>query len=125
MRVDSVLLGDVRTIGKVLAAVEGVSESDHIKQVSNLLVIDVGATSGSQALDKAVEFLIARKWAIATENRPAIVLLNSTVHKNTSVAVRPFHPAYFEDFPDVLQRLRGSSVDENSLVYLDVSAIDG
>ncbi|MEU7897672.1 hypothetical protein AB0B45_33045 [Nonomuraea sp. NPDC049152] len=89
-------------------------------QIAKMLVIDVGATSGPHALDKAAELLVARKWVISAENRPTIVSMDSARWQGTHVVVRPFAPLYFEDHPEVLERLKESSVQEESLVYLEV-----
>ncbi|MEV0347596.1 hypothetical protein AB0H88_17665 [Nonomuraea sp. NPDC050680] len=120
LRVDPAALDDVRGIGEVRAEASHESERDGKTQVSRELVIDVGATSGREALDKAADLLAARKWVITTQNRPTIVLMESARWGETYATLRPFDPAYFEDKPEVLEQLKKASVKEEPLVYLDV-----
>ncbi|MEU7863279.1 hypothetical protein [Nonomuraea sp. NPDC049141] len=120
MRVDPAALNDVRGIGEVRAEASDESERDGRTQVARDLVIDVGATSGRAALDKAADLLAARKWLIKAQNRPTIVLMESARWGETYATLRPFNPAYFEDKPEVLEQLKKASAKEESLVYLSV-----
>jgi hypothetical protein len=120
LRVDPAALENIRGIGKVWAEVSIENERNGRSQIENLLVIDVGAASGREALDKAADLLEGRNWMIDTENRPAIVLMESANWKDAHLVLYPFHPAYFEDHPEVLGALEKASVKEESLVYLEV-----
>ncbi|MEU4410164.1 hypothetical protein AB0F88_37125 [Streptosporangium sp. NPDC023963] len=120
LRVPAAALDSVREIGKVEAEISIENERNNSIQIENLLVIDVEASSDREALDKAVNFLSARNWRIAGENRPVIVSLKSTDWQNTNLTLRPFNPMYFEDHPNVLETLKKASIKEESLVYLEV-----
>ncbi|WP_326825435.1 hypothetical protein [Streptosporangium sp. NBC_01756] len=120
LRVAPAALDNIRGIGKVQAEASDENENENGRQIENLLVIDVEATSGREALGKAADLLGARKWRVVAENRPTIVSMESANWQDTHLVLRPFHPAYFEDYPDILEALKEASVKEESLVYIEV-----
>ncbi|MEV0595675.1 hypothetical protein [Nonomuraea cavernae] len=125
LRVDLAALEDVRGIGRVRA--EFAHESDTEgggTQISETMIIDVGGMNGREALDRAANLLAARDWMIEAENRPTIIGMASARWKDTYLELRPYHPAYFEDHPEVLEKIKKESIDSSSLVYLDVSSLN-
>ncbi|WP_344884433.1 hypothetical protein [Nonomuraea antimicrobica] len=122
LRVPPAALDDIRSIGAVQAEFSSETGWGDGTQITNVLVVDVGVANGQAALNTATAALLTeRKWTIVTENRPTIVLMHSSQWKNTRLVLRPFHPAYFEDNPDVLASLEEASVEKRSLVFLEVS----
>ncbi|WP_344976383.1 hypothetical protein [Streptosporangium fragile] len=120
LRVPPAALDGIRGIGRVQAEAIRENEDNGNRQIDNLLVIDVGATSGREALDKAADLLAARKWVIVAENRPTIVSMDSADWQETHLVLRPFRAYYLEDHPEVLKKMKEASVKEESLVYLEV-----
>ncbi|WP_020541180.1 hypothetical protein [Nonomuraea coxensis] len=120
LRVEPAALDDIRGIGEVRAESTSESEKDGSRQISHALIIDVGAASGREALDKAAGLLLSRRWKISAENRPTIVSMESSRWEDTRLILRPFHPAYFEDQPEVIEQLEESSAEVESLVHADV-----
>ncbi|MEU7900280.1 hypothetical protein AB0B45_46540 [Nonomuraea sp. NPDC049152] len=122
LRVDPAALDDVRGIGEVQAELNNVSDlEDGGTLISQKMIIDVGGRSGRESLDKAVDLLTARKWVIKGQNRPTIVMMATTRWNDTFLALRPYNSAYFEDNPEVLKEIKKRSINEESLVYLDIS----
>ncbi|MET9066098.1 hypothetical protein [Streptosporangium sandarakinum] len=120
LRVPPPALDNVRSIGKVWAETSTENEKDGRRQIENLLIIDVGAASKREALDKASALLVARKWTVSAENRPTIVSMKCTKWKDVTLVLRPFHPAYFEEYPEILNKLKGLPTEEKSLVYIEI-----
>jgi len=120
LRVAPAVIDNVRSMGRVELEFETESDWGSGTQVTNELVINVGAAGGREALDEAAVLLKEREWIVVAENRPTIVLMKSSRWKDVRVIVRPFHSAYFEDNPEILKRLERASVEEQSLVYLQI-----
>lgn len=120
LRVSPAALDNVRGIGKMLAETSTENATENGRQIENLLVIDVGATSDREALDKAANLLAARKWAIDGENRPTIVFMKHANWPDTHLILRPFDSMYFKDYPEILKALKETSVKEEALVYISL-----
>lgn len=112
-------LGDVRGIGLVRAeASREIGLAPDIEVVTTF-VIEVGGASSGGALDKAVNLLRNRQWAILGENRPWLVSMTST-RWDAHLAATPFDSEAFKDHPDILLELQGEAVEKESLVIVKV-----
>ncbi|MDA0635114.1 hypothetical protein ACQEUU_34075 [Nonomuraea sp. CA-218870] len=123
LRVPSVALESVRSIGETKAESSFESSWGNGTQIYNLLVIDVGTEGKQEALDRAANLLGERSWVTVAENRPTIISMNSSKWKGVEVVLRPFNAAYLEDYPEVLRQLEKVPVEERSLVYIEVSKV--
>ncbi|MEU7859857.1 hypothetical protein [Nonomuraea sp. NPDC049141] len=107
-QVDSRVLDDVRSIGKVVAETTSEGDAGGDIEVTNTQVVHVATTKKGNALDEAVKILARRGWNISADNRPTLVGLDSANQPHAYLAISPFDAAYFEDDPQVLERAKKS-----------------
>lgn len=121
-QVDSSVLDDVRSIGKVVAEAAGEGDADGDIDVVNTVVVDVNTAKKGNALNEAVTILTRHGWNISTDNRPTQVTLDFANLPNAHLAVQPFDAAYFENNPQVLEPVKKSLAKPGTLVSVEAFA---
>lgn len=77
LRVDPGVVGEMRSIGKVLAEAEEEATWDGETRVAEILVIDVGSSSTEESINKAVSILRLRDWVVNYQNHDSLSMASS------------------------------------------------
>ncbi|HUR09678.1 MAG TPA: hypothetical protein VM347_44575, partial [Nonomuraea sp.] len=109
----------MRSIGRVVAEAATEGDADGDIDVINTVVVDVTTTKKGSALNEAVTILTRHRWNISTDNRPTQVTLDSANLPNAHLAIHPFDAAYFENNPQVLERVKKSLAKPETLVSVE------
>ncbi|MFB4281985.1 hypothetical protein ACBJ59_42300 [Nonomuraea sp. MTCD27] len=120
LQVDPVVLSEVRAIGTLSGESEMRSDANGQVEITNFLVIDVGAADSRGAVAKAVANLQAQEWVVEAESRPVRVLMKSTRWTGAQLSIAPYDPMNLHDVPDLQEALAGKIAMEKGLVIIDV-----
>ncbi|MEU8147899.1 hypothetical protein [Nonomuraea sp. NPDC048901] len=112
----------MRSIGKVVAEAVSEGDADGDIDVINTVVVDVTTTKKGNALNEAVTILTRHGWNISTDNRPTQVTLDFANLPNAHLAMHPFDAAYFENNPQVMERVKRSLAKPETLVSVQAFA---
>nr|SBO97583.1 hypothetical protein BN4615_P7099 [Nonomuraea gerenzanensis] len=119
LRVDPGALDEIRAVGAVNGESEMKSDVGGRTEISNLLVVDVGAADSRGAIDKAVDLLQAREWVIEADLKPGWVLMRSERWAGTDLSIEPYDPRELHDVPDLRKALAGrTSTLERAVIII-------
>ncbi len=120
LRVDSAVLGDVRSIGKVLgeATTEDPGWEGGESTVTNIFAIDTGTADIREALEKSSDHLLQRKWVITAQRLPETILLEAIDHRGTSLQIDAFHPLKMGEYPEPIKKAVGMSTNPEELLIV-------
>ncbi|MER5646141.1 hypothetical protein [Streptosporangium sp. NPDC002524] len=121
LRADPAVLGEVRSIGKVLGESETESFWNGTTEVDNKFVVDVGGANAQEALNKASDLLRKRKWIAAPQKDPQIVQMHSPIWKGAYLSIKLFDPLHVGMYPEAaIKAIKEKSIDPEVLVIVNV-----